>query len=268
MPREWHDRYAANRIEDVETKVVYRDIAAQKKPYFMRYIYPSLMKEYNTYQKNTNTNALREFGMTINELEAIPFGEMTDRQREFLTYYHRYIPVGTSDCVMNKICRLFEGEFDKYISKHRTSNVFDYTIMKSDSEYTSAQYYDIKRLYDDYNKKLESYMIYVSHERIDRFDAQNLFYMIDEAFIGECAKSCPNKYILCNIILDLCYKKKSTKRFCWNMCPDEIIENLLNNNDRTISYPTLDPDGDIYYCGETFSLESKRIEVVEDNYTE
>ena len=58
MPRTWHDRHAANKIEDDELREFYRSIVADKKPYFMRYIYPALMKQYNQYIKNTNRNCL------------------------------------------------------------------------------------------------------------------------------------------------------------------------------------------------------------------
>lgn len=71
MPRTWHDRHAANKIEDDELRDFYRSIVADKKPYFMRYIYPALMKQYNQYIKNTNRNCLREFQMTVDELRMV-----------------------------------------------------------------------------------------------------------------------------------------------------------------------------------------------------
>ncbi len=54
MPREWHDRHSVNLIEDTDTRRFYLKLVADKKPYFMRLIYPALMKQYNTYIKNTN----------------------------------------------------------------------------------------------------------------------------------------------------------------------------------------------------------------------
>ena len=134
MPRLWYDRHAANKIEDPAQRELYRKIVADKKPYFMRYIYPALMKQYNTYIKNTDRNALREFQMTVAELYKLPIGETTERQREFLRYYEYRMPVGTNDCIMNKICRRFEDEFDGYIGKHNAAVKFDYTIMRSDAE--------------------------------------------------------------------------------------------------------------------------------------
>ena len=48
MPRYWHDRHVVGRMEDGDDKEFQRRIVADRKPYFMRYIYPDLMKEYNT----------------------------------------------------------------------------------------------------------------------------------------------------------------------------------------------------------------------------
>lgn len=269
MPRSWHDKHAVFKMEaDDDTVELYRNIVATKKPYFMRYIYPALMKEYNTYIGNTNRNALREFRLSVDELNSMPNKDLTQRQREFLQFYYKRMPVGIGNCVMNRICRKFENEFDGYIGKHNSSTEFDYTIMKSDVPYTQKQYSEIKRLYDDYNKRLASYAVFSDYERVDETDSFNELSSMNEEFRKECDKICPNRLALCNIVLDICYKKSSTKRFAWNMCGDEIIENLLINNNRIISYPTLDPDGDIRYCGESFRLESKRLEVQEDDYSE
>lgn len=69
----------------------------------MRIIYPALMKQYNTYIKNTNKNAMREFQMTIDEMLEMPRSELSERQKDFLRYYESRMPVGNHDCVMNRI---------------------------------------------------------------------------------------------------------------------------------------------------------------------
>ncbi len=261
MPRTWHDRHAVNKIEDDDTKSLYRSIVADKKPYFMRYIYPALMKQYNNYIKNTERNALREFQMTVSEMKRLPYEELTDRQKEFLRYYDLRIPVGVSDCVMNKICRRFENEFDCFIKKHSTLNTFDYQFMKSDVEYSYAQYKEIKKIYNGYNQRLRSYTIYANQERIDAGDLNSEISIMNDEFKRDCNIVCPNKEVLCGIILDICYTKNSTKRFAWSMCGAEIIQNLLAKNDYTINFPTLDKDGDIEYCSNKYSLKSKKVEV-------
>lgn len=263
MPKSWHDRHTVNKIEDEETKSFYRSIVADKKPYFMRYIYPALMKQYNTYIKNTNRNALREFQMTVDEMMALPFEQLNDQQRDFLRYYSYRMPVGTGDCIMNKICRRFEEEFDGYLRRHNSSVKFDYSILKNDTEYSRSMFYSIKKLYDEYNKRMQSYAIFAKCERIDADSFAASIITMNEDFRSECAKICPNEDTLCNILLDLCYTRSSTKKFAWNMCGRKIVRNLLANNGYMISFPVIDPDGDICYCGKRYTVNTKRIEVEE-----
>ena len=259
MPRSWHDRHSANKIEDDCQREFYRSIVAAKKPYFMRYIYPSLMREYNTYVNNTNRNALREFQMTVKEMCATPYRELTDRQREFLKYYDYRMPVGTGDCVMNRICRKIESRFDGYIGRRNKEAKFDYEIMKSDAKYTTQQFYNIKRLYDDYNKRLKNYAVFACYERVDEYDSMTELSTMDSEFRKQCEIICPNEESLCNIILDLCYKKNSTRRFAWSMCGHTIINNLLKKNNNLISYLQLDDDGDIEFGGNKFRLEQTEV---------
>lgn len=260
MPREWHDRHSVNQIEDPERRRFYQEIVADKKPYFMRYIYPALMRQYNTYIKNTNKNALREFQMTVYELMEIPQAQLTERQSDFLRYYHKRMPVGTNDCVMNRVCRRFEREFDGYLGRRSSETEFDYTVMKSGAEYTRSQYNAIEKLYRDYNRRLQNYVIFSSYERVDKDEAFSKKLDMRSDFIKECSKVCPNRYTLCDIVLDICYTKSASKRFAWEICGDEIIMNLLRRNGGSISLPVIDQDGDIEYGGETFSLRKIRLE--------
>lgn len=263
MPKSWHDRHTVNKIEDDDTKRFYRSIVADKKPYFMRYIYPSLMKQYNTYIKNTNRNALREFQMTVDEMMSMPFENLSERQRDFLRYYSYRMPVGVGNCIMNKICRRFEQEFDGHIGRHNASVKFDYTIMKSGNEYSTSQFYAVKRLYEDYNKRLQNYMVFADYERVDECDSIFEISTMNSDFRRECFSACPNEQTLCDIILDICYSKNSTKKFAWSMCGETIINNLLSKNNFAISFPVIDANGDISYSGEQYSLKTKTIEVNE-----
>ena len=247
-------------MRDENKREFYFKIVADKKPYFMRYIYPTLMKEYNSYMKKANRNSLREFQLEIDELMQLPLGQTTERQREFIKYHNSRMPVGTNDCLMNKICKRFEKEFDNCIKAVSSSGEFDYTILRSEATYTSHQYYDIIKLYDEYNRKLQNYEIYAMYERIDKSTANSMLLEMNRTFRQECDKICPNQYSLCNIIVDMCYTKTKTKKFAWNVCASEIIHNLLYKNNNTISYPTLAEDGDIEYCGHRFRVETKQIE--------
>lgn len=260
MPKEWHERRAASKLHGESTRSLYRKIVADKKPYFMRYIYPALMKQYNTYIKNTNRNALREFEYSVDDLLNIPADELTERQEEFITNYKRFMPVGIGHCLMNKICRKIEAAFDHYVGKRNKHSSFDYRIMKSGAEYTPRECRAIKRLLEDYNKRVSNYLQYMDYERIDETDSYAAISQMDDEFMKECSIVCPDQAALCDIILDLCYSRNSTKRFAWNMCGDQIIENLLQRNGGIISFPVVSTDNpDFEYCGKTYAVKTKQI---------
>ena len=263
MPKNWYDWHSAKSMEPAKDREFYLRIIADKKPYFMIYIYPSLKKQYNTYINSANRNAIREFGISIDELTSLPYSELSERQRDFLKHYYNKMPVGTRDCVMNRICRRFENEFDSYVRKHKSDHEFDYHILRSEAPYTYQQYLSVKKLYEEYTRRLQNYSIYANYERIDEQEALETYWVLNDSFVEDCTKVCPNKDSLCNIILDVCYQKSCSKRFAWNMCGDEIINNLLQQNDGYIRYPVEDEDGDIYYCGNTFKVHEKKYEVSE-----
>ena len=262
MPKEWYDR-AANRItddlseEEIKNKKFNLSVLADKKPYFMRYIYPNLMSQYNTYIKNTDKKCIREFRQSIDELLSKSADELTEAESEFITYYYQRMPVGIHDCVMNKICLRFEEEFDGYFLKNISDTEFDYSIMKSGQDYTTAQYNAISRLYEQYIKRLQEYMQYSKRERIDEDESASKRSLMVQDFKVECQRACSNAAQLCDIILDLCYSRNGSKQFCWDICSEEIIYNLLIHNNNTIYFPTKDDDGDIEFCGTKFSLISK-----------
>lgn len=261
MAKNWHDRHAVNKMEDEDERDYYRMIVADKKPYFMRYIYPALMKEYRKFIKDTNRNALREFREDVGELMSKDVSDLTDRQRDFLRYYKIKMPVGVGDCVMNRICRRFEDEFD-LMQLDINDELFDYEIMKDNSvEYSRRQFDAVKKLYDEYNKKMSALTVLGKNEKMDEFEFNSYFDIIDEEFSRECHDICSSDSVLCNILLDICYRKSCTKRFAWKMCGETIIHNLLRNNNNTVNYCEMCEDGDIIYSGNRFALKSVVVEV-------
>lgn len=262
MPRTWYER-SANRIvegmpeEEIERREFYLRILADKKPYFMRYIYPALMNDYNTYIKNTEKKCVREFRVTIQELLARDEGELTEEEAEFLRYYHHRMPVGMHPCVMNRICMRFEKEFDDYFLKNIPEDAFDYAFMKSGQEYTATQYNAILRLYTQYVKELQDYMQFSKRERIDEDESASRRSVMVHKFKTDCQEICSNSAQLCDIILDICYTRTGSKQFCWDICGEEIINNLFTSNGNKIYFPVQNERGDIKYGGKRFVFECK-----------
>lgn len=268
MPKEWYDRNS-NRSCDLgsdELRQFNLSILADKKPYFMRYIYPSLMKQYNTYISNTNKKALREFRVSVDELLERDPETLTPAEAEFLHYYDTKMPVGVNPCVMNRICRRFEEEFDNYIARHNADTEFDYAIMRSGETYTSQQYNAVHHIYIEYVKRTQDYMQFAAKERIDDDENHVRRSMMLHDFVRECEQVCSNSKQLCNILLDMCYKKEGSKQFVWDIASDEIVDNLVRNNGNRLMFPTRDDNGDFEFGGERFAIATKEIGESDNEY--
>ena len=256
MPRFWYD-YHANALPDdpTEEDVAQREfnirILADRKPYFMRYIYPSLMKQYKTYMKNVETKCAREFRISLSDLLAIPEDELTNKQREFIGYYRHRLPVGDGDCVMNRICRRFEEEFDGKI-KLMCDEPFDYTIMKSGAEYTRYKYDRISKIYKDHSRWVHEFSKLKNSERVNEGSIPSSARL--RWFRQKSTEVCSNGSELCDIILDMCYRRDSTKEFAWDVVSGNIIANLARRHGGKISFPVQDPGGDIEFDGDRFSM--------------
>lgn len=270
MPRYWHDYRAANALQEnaTEEDVARRDfnlrILADKKPYFMRYIYPAVMKDYNTYIKRTEDKCFALFAKLPEDLVLTPEEERTERMNDFLHYYFIRIPVGINNCVMNRICRKVERVFGVQVKRKISESEFDYSILKSGVSYKKSQYQAISKLYAQHKKDMQEYnsraisMAKRADElEYDPFDRENFV----RRFTEQCLGVCSDGRVLCEIMLDICYKREGTKQFVWDVCAAEILLNLLDSHDNMISYPVRDENGEIVYSGERFSMRTIRSQI-------
>lgn len=265
MPRYWYDKRSIGKEVPESNQDFCRSIVADRKPYFMRYVYPNIMRDYNTYIKTTNKNAMREFAKTIDELMATEFDNLTQREVEFLYYYNACMPVLTGNGVMNRICRRIEREFDGYLSAVSKASEFDYSVMRSEAEYSKSQYSAVSNLITTYNKRLRDYQVFASIERIDEDDFLGELSVMEDDFRVECEKICPNEDVLCNIVLDICYGTEKGKRFAWKVSGNVMVRNLLKRNGYIMNVPTLDDAGEIQYAGDTYSIVT--VELQKDDET-
>lgn len=191
------------------------------------------------------------------------YSELSDAELQFLKYYKMSMPVGTNACVMNTICYKFEAEFSNLIRKCNESSTFDYRTLKSDAVYSEYQCNMIKKLFDEYNKRLRKFKVNSKIERMDSCDTLQALTDMEAEFRKECEAVCPNQYTLCNIVLDITYTRSTTKKFAWAMCGDVIVGNLLKTNNYKIEYPALSNDGSFDYAGNKYEL--RKIELEEFN---
>ncbi len=270
MPDKWY-HWISNKISKGITSSekkehwMNRKLVADRKPYFMQYIYPSERAKMKEYIQKNNEKCIMRFRISLTEL--LCKENKTPEEEQFIHCYYQRMPLGTAPCTINKICWKIETAFDN-ISLCENSE-FDYSILKSDAEYSDSLYTKIKKIYDSYKRNLSSYMQYAKSERIKSEDRQMQKYIFKEEFKRQCAEQCPNEDMLCNIVLDLCYaKSNSSKQFAWDICGDVFIQNLLKRNHYRISYPVLDENGELEFGGLHFRMDTTELTAIPDTETE
>lgn len=247
MPKYWYTR-----ISNPETDKDFfnNKICADKKPYFMRYIYPDINKKYTDFIKNTKHNCIFKFGCEIEEL--LWRVNLTEEQAEFIDNYYRYFPVNDNGCTMNRLCHMVEDEFKNYVSGIKANSTFDYSILKSGYKYSRDNYEKIEIIYKEYVKAKRACSENMKSYKISREDFSTDLKDIKEFYKKQCEITCSNSKELCDIVIDLCYTHNKSKSFAWDVCADQIIENLLEKNGNKISYITANENGNIEYDGMTF----------------
>lgn len=254
MPRSWYDRHSIPADASESEKILYRAVLADKKPYFMKYIYPALSRQYSKYMKAVGKNAIREFGVSIDELLSKPISELTESQIEFIRKYKKYMPVGTGNCVMNRICRKVEQEFSGQSKYSATTSTFDVDCLKADSDYSLYHFNAVKRLINQHDDELKARTVDANYQKKTDEEKRSELASMDSWFAEECSKVCPDADELCDIVIDICYGRERTKSFAWKVCGDTIVKNLLRKNGR-INFPTLNDNGHIEWKSKRFSIE-------------
>lgn len=251
MPRE------GDSDEELKTKEFNLRIAAAKKPLFMIYVYPKLKKEYKDYIKSANQKLTMMYGaLGINSIDDLRCYEpKTEEMKSFIYYYDELMPVGVNDCIVNRIARIFDREFEKIPTLKGEQPKFDTSILKSGAPYSTHRYRLMSSLYTDFLGRTQEYEKRCSKERLSKAERWWERHRIVEYFKSQAYVICANKDELCDILVDMCYKAKTSKTFVWDMCEEELIAHLLDCNDGKIIFPQhVEEDGEFEYAGEQFVM--------------
>lgn len=269
MPSYWYnlrDNFVKDEDseEEKQTKLFNRSIAAYRKPYFMTYVYPHLRKRNNSYTKNSNNGVMLRFGAygihSVDDL--INHEPKTQEMIECLNGYDDII--GSNACTINKICWLFEKEFDGYLSKRYVQPEFDYSILKSDIEYSQQNYNEIYEIYQQYKAQMDELNSKSNSDRIDSFDLTQYKFTRIQEFKRQCEIICTNEKELCNILADICYTRETTKNFFWEIVGNVAIDNLLEKHNGSLSFPMcVEDNGEFEYGGSQFVMQTVNMEYAE-----
>ena len=217
MPKYWYEHTACE--DDFE-----QNICANKKPYFMIYIYPELKKRYKDYIIKFNTQAQSLFNKNLKDILSQPI--LNDKEKDFVFYYRKNIPVNISNSTMNKICFHIEDEFRGYVCKLKQDNNFDYTFMKSGRKCFNEHRQQIEQIYQEYLLETKSFKHNKAYKRYDKDEIVGAMELFKDEFKERIFNLGYSDEEVLDIVLDVCYSNNRSKQFCWDVVGDKIIDRI------------------------------------------
>ena len=162
--------------------------------------------------------------------------------------------LGLNSLELINIAVAIEDEFDG-VDLFESTN-FDYEIYKSGIEYTQEDYELIKLKCDAYRQKKREINKKKFVECEDEEESVSDQIMKLNADLEEnCFSICPNEHVLCEILLDVCYRDGFDTSIVWNLCGHVIVNKLISKFG-ILNYPIKDDCGDFYCSGVRFSMRS------------
>ena len=256
MPKNWYI-FSENVIksddseEIIAQKTLNQALCASKKPYFFGYNYTTLKQEYDTFVRDTDEHIQSITGKNVKELFKND-GNLSENEQKILDFYKKKLPLDVSPSTMNRICWAIEDEFD---GVDLFENVkFDYTIYKSGIDYSLEDYELIKLKCESYKQKKREInkKKFVEHE-IEEESAADQIIKLNADLEESCFSICPNEQVLCEILIDICYRDGVDVNIVWNLCGDTMVNKLVSKS-KIYSYPEQDINGDFSYGGFNFSM--------------
>lgn len=258
MPKNWYI-FSENIIKDDDSdeikaqKTLNQRLCAAKKPYFFGYNYTTLKQEYDSYVRDTDEHIQSITGKSIRDLLKND-GNLAENEQKILDFYKKRLPLDVSPSTMNRICWAIEDEFDGI---NLFENVkFDYSIYKSGIDYSFEDYELIKLKCEAYNqKKCEiSRKKFIDHDDMSESISDQMI-KLNADLEENCFSICPNSQVLCEILLDICYRDGIDTSIVWNICGDIIVKKLVDKSG-SYSYPEQDENGDFSFGGIKFIMKN------------
>ena len=256
MPKNWYI-FKENIIkmddsaEIIAQKTLNQMLCAEKKPYFFGYNYATLKQEYDTFVRDTDDHIQSITGKKIRDLLKND-GNLTENEQKILEFYKRKLPLDVSPSTMNRICWAIEDEFDDVDLFDSVD--FDYSIYKSGIEYSPEDYELVKIKCDAYKQKKKEInkKKFVDNE-CEEESITDQIVKLNADLEESCFSICPNAQVLCEILLDICYRDGSDVGIVWSLCGDVIVDKLVEKS-CAYSYPEQDANGDFSYGGVNFVM--------------
>ena len=211
------------------------------------------MKEYRQTTNMAQTNARQKFRMELEDMiEAYTHDQNISQDHKiFIERFLRSLRLDSSQSTCNLICWEVEKAFDnKSALKKDGTDV--YQLLRRDIEY-SPNLLDkvISRCKKSEKKRAIRCVISFLLNRSEVEDEQE-YYNIDFDLDDILSEVCNNEEVLCDLLLDYCYKYNGNKEILWTVCGDTLINRLMKKN--KMYYPMAAVNGEVIVQGKAYAM--------------
>lgn len=259
FPKHWVNWQNPNKPNDKFTKeeIEFNNkLLIEKRPYFMKYLYPTYKAQYKNHKDKYEYICNRQYGIGLDEL--IRLEHKTEEQQKLIDNYNKFNPFLETDCVMNNICRYMEKEVKEIkinVKKKSPDYVFD-TLFNKNIEITQEQINEMEKVYKKYKKQKSNSSAAGLEIQEDRDLPIVEISALDYDYISTDIQVLANLAVYVNYYL----YPSSPKDFCWNIFGEGIVLNVYDNSDKKFKMPLLDNNGEISYMGKRYENKEVKIE--------
>ena len=258
FPKHWVNWQNPNKPNEKFTKeeIEFNNkLLIEKRPYFMKYLYPTYKAQYKNHKDKYEYICNRQYGIGLDEL--ISLNNKTEEQQKLIDNYNKFNPFLETDCPMNNICRYMEKEVKEIkinVKKKSPDYIFDILFNKN-IEITQEQINEMEKVYKKYKKQKNSSSS-VGLELTDERTSPRELSALDCDYISDDIQRLANLAVYVNYYL----YPSAPKDFCWNIFGDGIVLNVYDNSNKTFKMPLLDNNGEIEYMKKKYSNKEVKIE--------
>jgi len=283
FPRSWKKFIKFDKENDSEVllkqKYFQNKLVAKKKPFFMIYIYESLLNEYRTYINTERISCFENHGVKLKELKSKENKSL--EEKDFLRKYYKNMPLTTYNCIVNKLCWHLEG-VDKELKNTkvpRSTSEYIESMINKNIKWDEEKYKNTKLLFRKFGKEksiaLKNMKLSIKNKdnKLDSLDEENNEFDLDnfyEKYRGLWLEITTNETEFANYAFKISYTLNKNKDFLWCLAFNGLISNLKSNFNKYVKIPVecLKEDG-VEYLGQYYKLKNvlnpKIKEVLDDS---
>jgi hypothetical protein len=249
--------------DEEKERITYNNfLLADKRPYFMRWLYSHFnriyLREILVYDGISQT----KWGMSFEKL--MELNNRTDEQNELIKRYKRKTFFVDNNSVMNRLSHYVERKTKEIrLNKLSLTRTFDYSALVS-SNFKKPQKRDLDKmqlLFKEYKSLKRSLRDnYNEHGNNNFSTIEQIFSYINKKAYGTISS---NSSELADIAIYLCYQVlgKNSKSFCWKIFGKEIVQNMREKKkEKFVRVPLPNPKGNIQYLWNQYGMYLLNIE--------